>query len=602
MANYVFVLYDNNYDAFLWSSSYSLFCIIIKLIFYLNQKKGRTVKNNKTKKSLKVEALKIMFLSVIFLHAVTITICFRFYLHANMSNHKKHYENIAAFCNAELNNDYVEKIFQKTKDIYATIPEEIRKDPFTEEYKEYFSFLLDDDFFAARKVLTNCRETNDITNICLAFFDQEYERLVLVIDGDISGYAYMPGQYISNDNGTIDSWDEIQKIITSTSHMSLSHSSLIGYAATDYVPLYAQDGTLIGLTVIDTSIIEFSDELTLFMKIFVPALLAIFLILSLLLSRIMDRRVMSPIRLLANAAKSYTKRDKVNIEENTNYFKNIKLPASDELSELGSTMADMEENINLSIQEIRHISAERERISAELNIASQIQQSALPTDFNVDDKVDLFASMTPAKEVAGDFYDFFKIDDDHLAMIIADVSGKGIPAALFMMKGKELIRMRAEKGGRPSEILEYVNNALSKGNDNAMFITIWLGILEISTGILTASNAGHEYPFIADKNGVFRIYEDPHGAFCGAFEGLTFEDYEITIPKGGGLFLYTDGVAEAKRANDEMFETSRIEKSLNAHPNSTSKELLTAINSSILEFTEGEEQYDDITMMCLIMH
>ena len=555
----------------------------------------------RNKKSLKRQALQLVIVGVLLLHAVTIIICFRFYLQTTMSNHKKHYGNIAAYVQSELDLEYVEKIFATTKELYAKIPEEIRKDPFCDEYKNYFTPLLDDDFFAARKVLTNCREAADFTNICLTFFDQEHERLVIVIDGDKPGYAYLPGQYISNDNGVVDSWDDIQRILESNSFMSLSHTSLLGYAATDYAPLYGTDGSLIGYITIDVSITELTDELVPFLKVFVPSLLVLYLILSLILSKIMDIRIISPIHSLVEAARNYTERDKVNEYEGSGVFEQIDFHSSDELAELRDTMADMEQNINKSMKEIRLVSAEKERIAAELDIASQIQQSALPTDFSINENVDLCASMTPAKEVAGDFYDFFMIDEDHLAMIIADVSGKGVPAALFMMKGKELLRIRAEKGGKPSEILGYVNNALAKGNDNAMFITVWLGILEISTGIITASNAGHEYPFIADENQVFTMYKDPHGAFCGAFEGLEYEDYEIKITKGGGIFLYTDGVAEAKRADDKMFETDRIESCLNAHKGSSSQELLTAITEDINDFTSGEEQYDDITMLCLLL-
>ncbi len=555
----------------------------------------------KNKKSLKRQALQLIFVSVLLLQFITVLVCSRFFLKSTVRNHKIFYEKLAAYVQSELDMEYVEKIFRETKEIYEKIPEENRKDPFADDYKEYFIPLLDDDFFTARKVLTNCREATEIINISLTFYDKENVRLVLVVDGDKSGYAYLPGQYISNDNGVVESWDEIQKTINSDSYMPLSHTSLLGYSATDYEPLYGPDGTMIGFTTLDISLNVLSDDLFLFLTMFVPTILALFLILSFILSRSIDKRIISPIHLLVKAARSYTERDKVSEEESSVFFETVDIHTSDELAELRDTMADMEQNINRSMKEIRLVSAEKERIAAELDIAAQIQQSALPTDFSVSEKVDLCASMTPAKEVAGDFYDFFMIDEDHLAMIIADVSGKGVPAALFMMKGKELLRIRAEKGGKPSEILGYVNNALAKGNDNAMFITIWLGILEISTGIITASNAGHEYPFIADENQVFNIYKDPHGAFCGAFEGLEYEDYEIKISKGGGIFLYTDGVAEAKRADDKMFETDRIERCLNAHKGSSSQELLNAITEDINNFTSGEEQYDDITMLCLLL-
>lgn len=213
----------------------------------------------------------------------------------------------------------------------------------------------------------------------------------------------------------------------------------------------------------------------------------------------------------------------------------------------------------------------------------------------------MYAAMLPAKEVAGDFYDFYMLDEDHLCILIADVSGKGVPAALFMMKGKEILKSRAIKGGKPSEILGHANKELASDNDASMFITVWLGILEISTGVITASNAGHEYPFVTDAEGVYRQFNDPHGAVCGVLENAVYEDYTITIPKGGGIFLYTDGIPEAIDKEEKFFGIERIEKSLNSHRGLSPKELIEQMDRDIKEFSAGMDQFDDITMMCLYL-
>ena len=207
--------------------------------------------------------------------------------------------------------------------------------------------------------------------------------------------------------------------------------------------------------------------------------------------------------------------------------------------------------------------------------------------------------MIPAKEVGGDFYDFFMIDDSHLAMVIADVSGKGVPAALFMMISKTLIKNRALQGGTPAEILKFTNNSLTEDNIHDMFVTIWIGILDTETGIMTASSAGHEYPFITDSDGEYKLFQDPHGVVCGAIDGLEYEDYTVEIPVGGRLFVYTDGVAEAQNKAEEMFGLDRIEKSLNSHRDLRPSEIIPLVKEDVDSFADGQEQFDDITMLCL---
>ena len=191
---------------------------------------------------------------------------------------------------------------------------------------------------------------------------------------------------------------------------------------------------------------------------------------------------------------------------------------------------------------------EQERIVKELSTARQIQKSVLPhifPPFPDRAEIDLFATMDPAKDVGGDFYDFYFIDEDHLCLVIADVSGKGIPAALFMMLSKRILEDLARQEPTPSTILEKTNDLLCDNNQAEMFVTVWLGILEISTGKLTAANAGHEFPAICEKGGSFELYKDKHGFVLGGMEGMTYRGYDLQINPGDKLFVYTDGVPEA---------------------------------------------------------
>ncbi|MBQ1898962.1 MAG: PP2C family protein-serine/threonine phosphatase, partial [Ruminococcus sp.] len=196
----------------------------------------------------------------------------------------------------------------------------------------------------------------------------------------------------------------------------------------------------------------------------------------------------------------------------------------------------------------------------ELNMATEIQTGSLPTVFPDRPEFDIHASMDPAKEVGGDFYDFFMIDEDHLALVIADVSGKGIPAALFMMSSKIYIGDHATMGGSPAEILERVNKLVCANNDAHMFVTVWLGILEISTGKLTTASAGHEYPII-NVNGKYELLKDKHGLAIGAMKFAKYTDTEIQLKAGDSIFVYTDGVAEATDANNRLLPC-RVRRSL----------------------------------------
>lgn len=185
-------------------------------------------------------------------------------------------------------------------------------------------------------------------------------------------------------------------------------------------------------------------------------------------------------------------------------------------------------------------------MATELDLAARIQNGSLPSSFPAypeRGEFDIYASMTPAKEVGGDFYDYFLIDDDHLALVIADVSGKGVPASLFMMSSKILISNRAVLGGTPAEIFEFVNERICENNTLDMFVTVWLGILEISTGKLICSNAGHEFP-VFGKNGKFELMKDKHGMVLGAVPGIKYKNYEVQLEKGETVFVYTDGAAK----------------------------------------------------------
>ncbi|WP_051437681.1 SpoIIE family protein phosphatase [Eubacterium xylanophilum] len=277
----------------------------------------------------------------------------------------------------------------------------------------------------------------------------------------------------------------------------------------------------------------------------------------------------------------------------------------DEIQVLAESFSSMTARMKQYISDITTITAEKERIGAELELATKIQADMLPNifpPFPERKDIDIFASMTPAKEVGGDFYDFFLIDDDHLGLVMADVSGKGVPAALFMMMSKILVKNYATMAGpeaSPATVLEQVNDTICSNNEEEMFVTVWLGIMKISTGHVIAANAGHEYPIIKKADGGFELLKDKHGFVIGGMEGVRYKDYEFDVEKGGALVVYTDGVAEATNASDELFGTDRTLESLNKVQDGDSNQLLTHLKSDVDEFVGEAPQFDDLTMLAV---
>ena len=314
---------------------------------------------------------------------------------------------------------------------------------------------------------------------------------------------------------------------------------------------------------------------------------------------LLQRTAIRPLQRLAEAATNFAKEDQAFTKEDVIQ---LDLKSNDEISDLYREIQSMENRIVDYTEHLTQVTAEKERVNTELRTAANIQASMLPSVFPAfpdRSDFDLYASMTPAKEVGGDFYDFFLIDEDHLAVLIADVSDKGVPAALFMMSAKILINYRAQLGGSPSEILSAVNAQLCQNNKSRMFVTVWLGILDLNTGVLTCANAGHEYPVLRGPDGVFRLFKDKHGMVVGALARSRYQDYALKLQPGDAVFVYTDGVPEANNAAGEFYGLERMEAALNRLAACEPRQLLEGIRADVEAFTGDADQFDDLTMLCL---
>ena len=276
-----------------------------------------------------------------------------------------------------------------------------------------------------------------------------------------------------------------------------------------------------------------------------------------------------------------------------------KVNTDDEIGSLAESFNHMTDSLQKYIADLKDVTAKEERIVGELAAATNIQASMLPRNFGEIScrEFNLFASMTPAKEVGGDFYDFFLIDKDHIGLVMADVSGKGVPAALFMVVAKTLIKNQAQLGKSPAEILRNVNEQLCENNEAELFVTVWLAIIEISTGKGLAANAGHEHPAIRRAGGKYELVTYRHSPAVAAMDGIRFSEHPFELHPGDSLFVYTDGVPEATNASDELFGNDRMLAALNRHPDATPEQLLDTVKKEIDAFVGDAPQFDDITMM-----
>ena len=379
----------------------------------------------------------------------------------------------------------------------------------------------------------------------------------------------------------------------------ITNNEEYGYLASAYVAILNKAGTPVALASVDISMDMIDQQIRQFLGLTLCVVLAV-LLLSIFAYYYYVRRILiRPLRTLHHAAIGLVESKMAALSD----FR-VEVNTGDELEELAHSFQYMVSELNEYIQNLSRVTAEKERIGAELDVARHIQASMLPCIFPAfpeRHEFDIYASMTPAKEVGGDFYDFFLVDDDHLALVMADVSGKGVPAALFMMISKTLLKSAAQSGLSPKAVLEKVNDQLCENNEAEMFVTVWLGILEISTGKMKCANAGHEYPAIMHKGGSFELFKDRHGFVLAGMEGARYREYELELDAGDRLVVYTDGVPEATNASNTLYGTDRMLRALNAAEGGSCRQLLEALHRDVDEFAGGADQFDDITMLCIEM-
>ena len=370
--------------------------------------------------------------------------------------------------------------------------------------------------------------------------------------------------------------------------------SLVGDHITVMVPIKNSADLVEAILCVQWQLDELDSEKILFLKHTLAAMLIYLTLMLLVGGKYLSAKLLNPLSALTQGVKEISA---------GNLEKKLDIKTGDELQILAENFNVMTDKLKTQMANLTKVTAEKERIATELDVATRIQMSMLPKNFSVDERVDIFAMMTPAKEVGGDLYDFYKLDENHLFITIADVSGKGVPAALFMVAAITNLRNFAALLKSPDDLktaIENTNDRLCTNNDGELFVTAFSAILDLTTGIFRYVNAGHNPPLIRRRGKNFEELPMELNFVLGGWEEWQYVQQEIQLEEGDTIFLYTDGVTEAADRNGKMYSLERLEKFLNEREkNSSAKKILDDIHESLQNFSVDAEQSDDITMLAV---
>ena len=511
---------------------------------------------------------------------------------------------------AVISQTHYQRLCNRVMTIYDSIPDEEKGDGTSEEYiDEYEGIRESYEFQSALKAMKSLQNRNGPLNAFMVAIDLKNNRMIYIVDADQKeDSTCKPGTWDEYPTEELEplvygrkrTFLDRQQGVKSGIQAVFTNRPEYGLRCTAASTMY-KTGNYTILVCVDEKLKPMVEASKLFLVEYIALLIVVTLLASYIGMRRMKAALVDPIDKLATAAVEYG--DDENKKDGVRHFADLDIHTGDEIERLAVTLRDMETDVADYMNDLTTATAEKERLVTELALAAKIQMSVLPVvfpPFPDRKEFDLYASMEPAKGVGGDFYDMLMIDDDHLAVEIADVSGKGVPAALFMMISKIMLSDSIRDSLSPAEVLEEVNNRICEKNEEEMFVTVWLGILEISTGKLTTASAGHEYPVLVHADGHAEVIHDKHGFVIGGMEGMKYSDHVMQLEKGDSIFEYTDGVTEATSAADELYGMDRMVSALNsADAGSTPWELMKSVRDDIDEFIGDAEQFDDLTMLCL---
>ena len=551
----------------------------------------------KPKFPLKAKSIIFVLLIALVLSITAIYISYQVYATTMDNRYRTSAMDLAKTAASLADAQKVEQYADKMMAIYSQNP---MQEPETEQemldYYAQFDGVADEYYHVLYATLDSIKQNNgDVMYLYLFVLDPDTHTGVYLIDIDDSEYECPMGTWDIIYEGNYAVFDD-----PTVGFPAYISNSDYGWLCSAGAPVYGADGSVVAYAMIDISMNEVMADRTTFLYNIMLIMVAATVALVLLFMWIINRLIVKPINSLAAAASSFVSDQKSDGEASA--ISQLNIRTSDEIQNLSESIKRMELDINQYIGDLESVTAEKERIGAELDIAKHIQASMLPCIFPAfpeRKEIDIYATMEPAKEVGGDFYDFFMVDDTHLAIVMADVSGKGVPAALFMVIGKTLIKDHTTPGADLGKVFTEVNQLLCESNSEELFITAFEGVLDLVTGEFVYVNAGHEMPFICKAGGDFEPYKIRAAFVLAGMEGMKYRAGSMMLEPGDKIFQYTDGVTEATNINNELYGMERLGAILNKVKNGTPHEILPAIKKDIDEFVGEAEQFDDITMLCL---
>lgn len=538
------------------------------------------------RRSLKAKSIIAMLLIAILLSATAILISYSIYCNTMDEHYKTNAMNIAKAAASQMNGDKIREYVTKVETL----------DSSDKNYEESVQAIKDDEYYDMLNILFELKESHD----ALYLYVQKVaaEGAVYIIDADYEETACELGETFPLADVNFQYLDSLDKGLPAF----ITDDDEYGWLCSAGAPIFDSNGEVVSLAFVDISMDEVMADRHGFLLIICMALIIAAAAAATIIILLINKFVVSPINLLSTAASKFVSEKDESGDSVESAISRLEIHTGDEIENLSEAIKTMEMDINNYIKNLTAITAEKERIGAELNVATQIQTSMLPRIFPIfPDRVDfdIYATMQPAKEVGGDFYDIFLTDDNHLAVVMADVSGKGVPAALFMVVAKILIKSHAQSGMSPAEVFTEVNAKLCENNDAGMFVTAWMGILDITSGKLTYANAGHNPPYLKRAGEAFEILKPPAGFILAGMEGIRYRQSELTLEPGDVLYLYTDGVTEATDNSNNMYGEDRLLAALNDNRDAEPADLLPAIKEDLDKFVDLAPQFDDITMLAL---
>ena len=497
-----------------------------------------------------------------------------------------------------------ELILNKFNEVYTANGNKLPKVD-TEEGKK--TYLANFDFVKENSSFKNIQSSldnifkdnnNSVSSLYLGFIDHADDTFIFITDSTLSNEYCNPGWFdstmLTKESKEFDTLPAKSQILEPYFDNSTTYGSLLIAAA----PVLDTDDSLICHAYVDIDFAVINQQISRFINNLGWFVILFALVLTSGIVIVFNFTLVKPLRKLDDATTSYLNKEG---DEHTtaSEISKLEIKTYDEVEHLTKSIQAMEKNISAYIESIKAISAEKERYSTELDIAEKIQLSLLPHDFQNNDNYELFAFVNPAKEVGGDFYDFYMVDETHIALVMADVSGKGIPAALFMAISKVLLKDHVINSNNLSQTFTTVNNLLSTGNTADMFVTAYEGILDLETGEYKFVNAGHEMPFIYKKStDRFEPYKCKPGFVLGGMPGVKYQEGIIKLEPGDKIFLYTDGVPEASDDSKNQFGMESLQRALRESKAKKPEDIIQEVNDRIESFVGDAPQFDDITMLC----